>query len=153
MLNSVRPVRWGLVGRLQIPLPFMNRLKQTQPVKFSILPYSTFLSDSVFLYFNNLNDGPSTFEKKLIALSTPDFSRKSILKFIQNMVSKTIQILKAYFMIARKVNVLNYGYPTFVSNSLFQCFVLKFLMATTNFSLGLLTNSKRRHVIYSERKI
>jgi hypothetical protein len=41
----------GDVGSLHLTVPFMNRLNQSEPAKFSILQFWTFLEDSYFLYF------------------------------------------------------------------------------------------------------
>jgi hypothetical protein len=41
----------GVDGNLHFPVPSMNRLSQTEPSTFSILPFWTLFRDSVFLYF------------------------------------------------------------------------------------------------------
>jgi hypothetical protein len=41
----------GVDGNLHFPVPFMNRLNQTEPATFSILPCWAFFRDSIFIYF------------------------------------------------------------------------------------------------------
>jgi hypothetical protein len=45
------PVLGGVDGNLHFPVPSMNRLNQTEPATFTIVPCWAFLRDSVFLYF------------------------------------------------------------------------------------------------------
>jgi hypothetical protein len=40
----------GVDGNLHFPVPTMNRLNQTEPATFSILPWWTFFRNSVFIY-------------------------------------------------------------------------------------------------------
>jgi hypothetical protein len=47
----LKPVLGVVDGNLHFPLPFMNRLNQTEPATFSILSCWTFFRNSVFLYF------------------------------------------------------------------------------------------------------
>jgi hypothetical protein len=45
------PVLGGVDGSLHLTVPSMNRLNQTEPATFSIMPFWAFLRDSYFLYF------------------------------------------------------------------------------------------------------
>ena len=47
----LKPVLGGVDGNLHFPVPSMNRLNQTEPATFSILPCWAFFRDSVFIYF------------------------------------------------------------------------------------------------------
>jgi hypothetical protein len=47
----LKPVLGGVDGNLHFPVPSMNRLNQTEPATFSILPCWDFFRDSVFIYF------------------------------------------------------------------------------------------------------
>jgi hypothetical protein len=47
----LKPVLGGVDGSLHSTVPFMNRLNQTEPATFSILPRWAFFRDSVFIYF------------------------------------------------------------------------------------------------------
>jgi hypothetical protein len=46
----LKPVLGGMDGSLHLTVPSMNRLNQTEPATFSILPCWTFFRDSYFLY-------------------------------------------------------------------------------------------------------
>jgi hypothetical protein len=70
----LKPVLGGVDGNLHFPVPSMNRLNQTEPATFSILPCWAFFRDSVFIYFKQLcygNIKENTFQtsvnNKLIA--------------------------------------------------------------------------------------
>jgi hypothetical protein len=47
----LKPVLGGVDGNLHFPVPSMNRLNQTEPATFSILPCWAFFRDSVFISF------------------------------------------------------------------------------------------------------
>jgi hypothetical protein len=47
----LKPVLGGVGGNLHFPVPSMNRLNQTEPATFSILPCWAFFGDSVYIYF------------------------------------------------------------------------------------------------------
>jgi hypothetical protein len=47
----LKPVLGGVDGNFHFPVPFMNRLNQTEPATFSILSCWAFFRDSVFIYF------------------------------------------------------------------------------------------------------
>jgi hypothetical protein len=59
----LKPVLKGLDGNLHFPVLSMNRLNQTEPATFSILPCWAFFRDSVFIYFTR------TCQEKLIYIS------------------------------------------------------------------------------------
>jgi hypothetical protein len=50
----LKPVLGGVDGNMHLTVPSMNRLNQTEPATFSILPFWAFFGDSYFLYFNVL---------------------------------------------------------------------------------------------------
>jgi hypothetical protein len=53
-----KPVLGGVDGNLHFPVPSMNRLNQTEPATFSILPCWAFFRGSIFIYFViNASDG------------------------------------------------------------------------------------------------
>jgi hypothetical protein len=47
----LKPVLGGVDGKLHFPVPYMNRLNQTEPATFSFLPCWAFFRDSVSIYF------------------------------------------------------------------------------------------------------
>jgi hypothetical protein len=47
----LKPVLGGVDGNLHFPVPSMNRLNQTEPATFSMLPCWAFFRDSVFIFF------------------------------------------------------------------------------------------------------
>jgi hypothetical protein len=49
--NRLKPVLVGVDGNLHFQVPSMNRLNQTEPATFSILPCWAFFRDSVYIYF------------------------------------------------------------------------------------------------------
>jgi hypothetical protein len=51
LTHLLEPVLGGVDGNLHFPVPSMNRLNQTKPAIFSILPCWAFFKDYVFLYF------------------------------------------------------------------------------------------------------
>jgi hypothetical protein len=50
----------GLDGSLHFTVPSMNRLNQTEPATFTILPCWAFFRDSNFLYFVYLKSDPKS---------------------------------------------------------------------------------------------
>jgi hypothetical protein len=50
--SLLKPLLWGVDGSLHLTVPSMNRLNQTEPATFSVLPCWTFFRDSYFLYFS-----------------------------------------------------------------------------------------------------
>jgi hypothetical protein len=51
MLNSAEAGARGVDGSLHLTVPTMNRLNQTEPATFSILPRLAFFRDSYFTLF------------------------------------------------------------------------------------------------------
>jgi hypothetical protein len=53
IMNFVKCDLGGVDGNLHFPVPSMNRLNQTEPATFSILPCWASFSDSVLIYFRS----------------------------------------------------------------------------------------------------
>jgi hypothetical protein len=54
MLILLKLVLGGMGSSMHFAVPSMNRLNQTEPATFLILPLWTFFRDSYFLYFLNI---------------------------------------------------------------------------------------------------
>jgi hypothetical protein len=54
-IQSAKAGAGGADGGLRLAVPSVNRLDQTEPATFSIIPCWAFFGDSCFLYFTKIH--------------------------------------------------------------------------------------------------
>jgi hypothetical protein len=110
---QLKPVLGGVDGNLHFPVPSMNRLNQTEPATFSILPCWAFFRDSVFIYFikqtkiwidRTYASGSETLQKSHSLINF--VKKKTIFMINENMFSSQIE---TYFSLTSGLSLFLWG--------------------------------------------
>jgi hypothetical protein len=82
----------GFDGSLHLAVPSMNRLNQTEPAPFTILPCLAFFGDSYFLYFS---------DNYYFKVPAADFKEILLKRYVQMKMTETFTFILKEIVINR----------------------------------------------------